>query len=127
MGEPIMARTKVALAAALMLGTAPAAFATTFTGTLYYTYFTGPPNNVASVTYSYDDSTHVFGVGPVTSIASLSGADGIIFDAHGNLLVGGQGANQVFQLTTSGTPISSASSITNSFHLTLDPSGTKVY
>jgi len=123
---PDMSPKKFALAAGLLLGWAPFAHATVFTGTLYYTYSSGG-ENVDSVTYNYDDSTHSFGVGPINGIAALPGADGIIFDAHGNLLVGGQSSNKVFQITPTGVPVSNASSNTSSFHLTLDPSGNKVY
>ena len=116
-----------ALASALLLGSGATAFAATFTGNLFYTYFSGPPNNVDSVTYSYDDVTHSFSLGSINHIASLAGADGIIFDAHGNLLVGGQGANTVYQITTGGVPLSTGSLSTNSYHLALDPGGGKVY
>src|SRR5215472_11873639 len=122
-----MPAKKLALVSALLLGCSAPAFATTFNGNLFYTYFTGPPNNVASVTYSYDDVTHNFSLGSINNIASLAGADGIIFDAHGNLLVGGQAANTVYQITAGGAPVSTGSLSTNSYHLALDPSGGKVY
>lgn len=61
-----------------------------FSGTLYYTTFAGAPN-VWNVNYSYDDSTHAFSLGSHNSVATLGGADGIIFGTNGNLLVGGQG------------------------------------
>jgi hypothetical protein len=37
-------------------------------------------------------------LGPINPIAALAGADGIIFDANDNLLIGGQGAHQVYQI-----------------------------
>jgi len=60
-------------------------------------------------------------------LPSIGGADGIIFDANGNLLVGSQGAS-VFQYTGTGAPITAKNSgVSASYHLTLDPNGDKVY
>ena len=117
---------RLAFGAALAMAASPSAFAATWTGTLYYTYSSGG-TNVDSVTYSYNDVTNAFSVGSITPIAALGGADGIIFDAHGNLLVGGQTSNKVYQLTTGGAPLSTGTLSTNSYHLALDPSGSKVY
>ena len=72
--------------------------------------------NVDSVTYSYNDVTHSFSSRPINPIAALAGADGIIFDANGNLLIGGQGAHQVYQITTGGALVNPAPSNRSSFH-----------
>ena len=102
-----------------------------FNGTLFYTNFTGGPN-VNKVTYSYDQTTQALTLGSPTNIASTPGADGIIFDPAGNLLVGGQGTGQVFEVNPStgaftGVTPGTTGQDQNSFHLALDPSGTKFY
>lgn len=118
---------KVAIAGtAIALLGAAAAHADTFTGDLYYTNSNGGPN-VNKITYNYDDSTNTFSLSGQTNIAYANGADGIIFDANGNLLVGGQGANQVHEYTTSGTLVANGNINTNSYHLALDPTGNYVY
>jgi hypothetical protein len=115
------------LALALSVMGASSAFADTFTGTLYYTTFNGG-QNVNKVDYTYDSLTQSFGLAPAVNVASLSGADGIVFDSHGNLLVGGQGTGFVYQVNpTTGSVISQGATGAASFHLTLDPSGNKVY
>src|SRR6185437_5349140 len=103
-GEPRMLR-KAAITLSLLVGVTPAAFATTWQGTLYYTNFIGS-NNVNSVDYTYDDTAHSFSLSAPNPITTAGGADGIIFDAHGNLLVGGQNSGFVYQYTTSGTLLS---------------------
>ena len=126
---------KMFLASAAVLGlavaSAPSANATVWGGTLYYTYFSGTPN-VSKVTYSYNDVTQSFSLGSATAIGTANGADGIIFAPNGNLLIGGQGAGHVTEMTTGGTivnaaPPGSTGQNQSSYHLTLDPSGTKVY
>jgi len=98
-----------------------------FTGTLYYTTFAGG-TNVWDVQYSYNDATHAFSLTNNQGLAALAGADGIIFDAGGNLLVGGQGSNNVFQGTGAGGPWYSATpGDGNSYHLALSPDGKTVY
>jgi len=103
-----------------------------FTGDLFYTYY-GQTPNVAKVTYSYNDVTHTFGVSAPTNIATTGGADGIIFGPDGNLLIGGQGSGFVYRVNpTTGAIIDqfhpgSAGSDQSSYHLALDPTGTKVY
>jgi len=109
--------------AVLGAGTARAA---SFSGIVYYTNFNGGVN-VNKIPYSYDDTTHTFSLGVTTGIASANGADGIIFDSKGNLLVGGQGANEVHQYTTGGVLLGDGTIPTNSYHLALDPSGNYVY
>ena len=82
-----MSKKLPALACLLVLGIASQARATTWTGNLFYTYSNGG-QNVDSVTYSYNDVSHSFTTGAINGIASLGGADGIIFDSNGHLLVG---------------------------------------
>jgi hypothetical protein len=114
-------------AAIVTLIAAPAS-ATTFTGDLFYTTFNGG-ENVWKLSYSYNDATHSFTASPGSGIAATNGADGIIFGPDGNLLVGGQGSGNVNVVNpTTGAIINVYSSGgPASYHLTLDPSGTKVY
>ena len=85
-----------------------------------------------SIPYSYDQTTQSLTLGSSTNVASLPGADGIIFTPNGNLLVGGQGSGQVYEIKTNGTFVASAAPGSpgqdqSSYHLALDPSGTKFY
>ena len=88
----------------------------TFTGTLYYTTFAGG-TNVHSVNYSYDGTSIVYSSN--VGIASVVGADGILFAPDGNLLVAGQGANHITEVTTAGTPLGTVAAGTGSFHMAL--------
>jgi hypothetical protein len=131
---------KATVSALALIGAATAAgingaSATVFTGDLYYTLFTGGAN-VWKVGYSYNDATTTFTIGTASNIASTNGADGIIFAPNGNLLIGGQGSGNVYEINkTTGALIATQSIIqggdgpsgTQSYHLALDPSGTKVY
>jgi hypothetical protein len=93
-------------------------------GTIFYTNFAGAPN-VGSVDYSYDDSTHAFALTGQKNVASVNGADGIIFAANGNILVGGQGNPVVHEITTGGALVTDHSTNGSaSFHLALGPDGT---
>lgn len=117
-------------AAALLTGGiwVTAAEASTFTGTLYYTYNSGPPNNVAKVDYSYNDTTHTASLSAPAAVGSAAGADGIIFAPNGNLLIGGQGTGNVYEMNPgTGAIVNSQNTGTPSFHLTLNPAGTQVY
>ncbi|MBS0260887.1 MAG: PEP-CTERM sorting domain-containing protein [Planctomycetes bacterium] len=103
------------------------ASASVFTGTLYYTHYTGG-QNVWSVDYSYNDATHSVSLTNNQNLASVNGADGIIFAPNGNLLVGGQTNPNVHELTKTGTFVTDHS--TNgeqSYHLALSPDGKTVY
>jgi hypothetical protein len=104
---------------------------TVFNGTLYYTNFTGGAN-VNKVTYSYDQTTQSLTLGSATNIASTPGADGIIFDPAGNLLIGGQNTGHVYEVnpttgTFTGVAPGSSGQSQDSYHLALDPTGTKFY
>jgi hypothetical protein len=118
-------------AAVAALAVASSADATVWNGTLFYTYFSGSPN-VAKVSYSYNDVTQSFSLGSPTSITTTEGADGIIFAPNGNLLVGGQTAGHVSEITQGGafvgaSPPGSPGADQSNYHLTLDPSGKKFY
>jgi hypothetical protein len=122
-----MRTTTITSVAALLSGILLPNFgaqATNFTGTAYYTDYGN--GTVHSVTYSYDNVAKVFGVGVPNLVASLPGADGIVFAPNGNILVGGQGA-AVYNVTPSSGSFNSASAANASFHLTLAPDGKSVY
>ncbi len=118
--------------AALAVASSQSANATIWNGTLYYTYYAQTPN-VAKVTYSYNDTTHSFSLGSQTYIATTPGADGIVFAPNGNLLIGGQTSGGVYEVNPGNGAIlgsaqpGSPGGNQNSYHLTLDPSGTKLY
>jgi len=101
--------------------------ATTFTGTVYYTYFTGG-QNVWRVGYSYNDATNAFALNTPQNVATTNGADGIIFAPNGNLLVGGQGSGNVYEVNpATGAVVHTQNTGTASYHLTLAPNGSSVY
>lgn len=114
------------LTAALLAcaGLAGSAYAESVSGTLYYTLFSGG-QNVNSVDYSYDGTN--FTLNNQHAIASTPGADGIIFAPNGDLLVGGQGTNAIYQVTPGGSLAATGALPESSFHLALDPSGNFVY
>ncbi len=118
------------LLAALAVSTALAgtAQATVFTGDLYYTYYQGHGGqNVWKVSFSYDDATFSAGLGNATNIASTNGADGIIFAPNGNLLIGGQGSGNVYEVTAAGAVVNTQNTGAPSYHLTLNPNNNAVY
>src|SRR5690242_8391445 len=124
-----MQTTKISTSiAALLLGATflcNGAQATVFNGTAYYTDFTN--GGVNTFNYSYDNVSHTFTTSGLTHVITLPGADGIIFAPNGNLLVGGQGANQVFNVDKAAATFTSALAGTPSFHLALAPNGLSVY
>ncbi|MGH9518868.1 MAG: PEP-CTERM sorting domain-containing protein [Terriglobales bacterium] len=122
-----LSRAAICLAAFGVLGSSMAFADTLFNGVLFYTNFQGSGDNVNKVSYSYDQNTMTLTMGAHVGIAATPGADGIIFDPAGNLLVGGQGNNQVYQVNPNNGTFTAASLPTNSYHLALDPSGTKFY
>jgi len=107
--------------------TAGSALASDATGDLYYTKYTGG-QNIWKVSFNYDDAGGTATLGTPVNLASAPGADGIIFAPNGNLLVGGQGARRVFEYTPGGTLVGSGTSGGfDSYHLAMDPSGSKVW
>jgi uncharacterized repeat protein (TIGR01451 family) len=99
--------------------------ATTVTGNLFYTRFCTTPN-VKRATFTYDTTAHTFSLGGLTNIATTNGADGLLFAPNGNLLVGGQGP-RIHEVNPNGGVIGTQSTPDAVFHLSLDPSGTRVY
>ncbi|MBX3669156.1 MAG: PEP-CTERM sorting domain-containing protein [Rhodocyclaceae bacterium] len=120
-----LARSAVAIA--LGFAVAGPASATVFSGTVYYTLYSGG-QNVWRIGYTYNDATQSFGLGSPTNITSTNGADGIIFAPNGNLLIGGQGSGNVYEVNpASGALVHLQHTSTDSYHLALDPSGNAVY
>lgn len=125
---------RVAFAVAILVVSSLATVnaAPTFSGTLYYTNFTGGGDNVNKIAYSYDQGTQTLTLGSAIGITHTPGADGIIFAPNGDLLIGGQTSGSVFDVNpTTGTFTSvapgSPGANQDSYHLALDPSGTKFY
>src|SRR5437870_9222627 len=87
------------IALAVLLGMTSAAKADIFQGTLYYTHYTGGGPNVLSVAFTYNDGTKTVAYGPQTGLATLNGADGIMFAPNGNLLVTSNTTNAVYRLS----------------------------
>jgi len=105
-----------------------AAADTMFSGTLYYTNFCCGVDNVNKVQYTYDQTTQTFNMGTHVAIASTPGADGIIFAPNGDLLIGGQNTNHIYEVNPgTGTITFNTALQDQSYHLALDPGGTKVY
>ena len=97
------------------------------TGDLFYTLFSGG-QNVNKIQYNYNETTQVFSLGGPVNVASTNGADGIIFAPNGNLLVGGQTSGNVYEVNpTGGAVLNTVNTGAPSYHLSLDPTGTKVY
>ena len=121
------ARVASILAASVLMLVGGQVSAAVFTGTVYYTYFTGG-QNVWRVGYTYNDVTQTFTLNTPQNIASTNGADGIIFAPNGNLLIGGQGSGNVYEVNpATGAIVNTQNTGTPSFHLTLDPGGNAVY
>ncbi len=118
----------VAVLAGLLL-TAGTGRADLFTGTLYYTNYAGGGDNVNKVGFSYNDQTHALSFGPQTGVASVFGADGIMFAPNGNLIVTSNATNAVYRIDAGSGSVLQTVFTTNpvDFHMALDPSGTKFY
>ncbi len=94
-------------------------------GDLLFTTFAGG-QNVNKVHFTYDGTT-TFTLGAISNIASTPGADGLIFAPNGNLLVGGQGNTVHMVNPGTATFVTRNAWGTSSFHLALDPSGTRAW
>lgn len=110
---------------------ATGASATVFTGNLFYTKYSGTPN-VWTVPYSYDDAIGgnaglTLSESAATVIGTTNGADGIVFAPNGNLLIGGQTSNNIYEITTAGAPVGTTFVQQPTYHLTVDPNLTTVY
>lgn len=127
----MLARRGVALGACLALFLLSPAAAQTdapapaeVSGELFYTTYSPPA--VKKVAFTYDASG--FRVGKRVLIANLPGADGIVFAPNGNLIVGGGPTGMVFQVDPdSGAVQSVRSGAPAAYHVSVDPSGARVW
>jgi len=87
-------------------------------GNLFYTTFAGA-NRVFEVSFNFTGAAFTLGAStPLTGIPPLKGADGLIFAPDGNLLVGEQ-SNNLAEITTAGTLVTTVKPGSPSFALTL--------
>lgn len=101
---------------ALLCLQVPAAMADTANGNLFFTVFSGAPN-VWNVTYNFNGST--FTLGTPTAIATTIGADGLLLAPDGNLIIAGQGTDQLHEITTTGTAVNTVFAGTGAYHMAL--------
>ena len=99
----------------------------TLTKTITYTRFLGPPNNLMQARFTYDAGAGTTALSNYVSIASLPGADGVLFAPDGDVIVGGQGnaVHKVVLSSGSFTTVNVGGVL--SFHVMLDPNGTTVW
>jgi hypothetical protein len=124
---PVLAVLPTVLPSAL-----PAAAQTTSTvasgaavsGELFYTTY--QPPQVKKLTFAYDASG--FRIESRSLVATLPGADGIVFAPNGKLIVGGGATGLVFQVDPDSGAVQQVRSGTSSaFHVSVDPSGDHVW
>jgi hypothetical protein len=97
---------------------------TAVSGELFYTVF--EPAAVKKVSFTYDSSG--FRIGRRILVASLPGADGIVFSPDGKLIVGGGATGMVFEVDPdSGEFQQVRSGAPSAYHVALDPSGTRIW
>ncbi|HKD37866.1 MAG TPA: hypothetical protein VKB78_13735, partial [Pirellulales bacterium] len=81
--------------------------------------------------FTYDDQTHNLVYATQHDIASLIGADGIMFAPNGNLLVTSNSSDVVYRLDAStGKTLQTVSTGTaglSDYHMALDPGRTQFY
>lgn len=110
-----------AAGATLALWTPRPSAADPVAGELYYTRFSGAPN-LKKVNFRFDGETLRFE--SRSALATLEGADGLIFAPDGDLIVGGQGDRvHKVKVDGSGAHVTHDVGGHESFHLALDPRG----
>jgi hypothetical protein len=124
-------RLSAALAVLTTLATATTSQASIFQGNLYFTHFTGGGPNVLSVSFTYNSTTQALSYGSQNGLATVNGADGIMFAPNGNLLVTSNNAASVYRIDASNGMLKQTVNTGNpsfsDFHMALDPSGTQFY
>ena len=135
-GEGRMNRKLLGMVSALvaglsLMGAAPAVYAHSTDGELFYTTFFGDADRVFRRTYAFDGgATLTYGVeSAVSSIGKgLGGADGIVFDATDTsfLLFGGQDRHVHRVKISDGSVTPSGLTTGSDFHLVIDPAGSHV-
>jgi hypothetical protein len=102
----------------------PTAKADSASGKIFFTTFSGG-EDVWTATYSFNGTS--FTLGSPTGVAATAGADGLLFAPDGNLIIAGQGTDQLHEITTGGVAVSTVSAGTGAYHLGLSGSGTTLY
>jgi WD40 repeat protein len=92
-------------------------------GDLYFTRYSGTPN-VMKVHFDYSNGK--FTLDKPKAVATLNGVDGAVFAPDGDLLVGGQG-NTVHKVHIADGKSRDVRANAGAFHLSMDPSGKKVW
>jgi WD40 repeat protein len=92
-------------------------------GDLYFTRFSGEPN-LMKVHFSYDGGK--FSLDKPKPVTTLRGVDGVVFSPDGDLLVGGQG-NVMHKVNVSSGKSQDVTANASAYHLSMDPSGKKVW
>ncbi len=137
MNRKLLGMISALVAGLSLVGAAPAVFADSTTGDIFYTTFSGT-DRVFKRSYSYDGALTLT-YGPQITISSttdgLGGADGLIFDPTNTnfLIVGGQ--NNDFYRVDANTPHvavldsgdASVGVSANIFHVVADSSGTAAW
>jgi hypothetical protein len=115
----------VALLALASCGTCggPACGGRLSSGDLYFTRYAGTPN-LMKVRFDYSDGKLT--LDKPKSVATLQGVDGLVFAPDGDLLVGGQG-NSVHKVHVSDGKFKDVQANASAYHLSMDPSGKKVW
>lgn len=92
-------------------------------GDLYFTRYSGTPN-LEKVHFDYNNGK--FSLAKPAAVATLHGVDGVLFAPDGDLLVGGQGdvVHKVHIANGKSVDVRAGAS---AYHLSLDPSGKKVW
>lgn len=93
-------------------------------GEVHYTRFAGTPN-VRKVSYSYSGNED-FTTKIIETIATVNGADGIVFTPDGDVIIGGGSLVHRIDLETGEVESRKAVGLA-SYHLALDPSGNRVW
>lgn len=114
------------LCGALLLALAPLVPAQVLVKNLTYTRFAGTPN-VRQVVFTYDATLGTTSFGAPTTVTTTPGADGVLFAPDGQIIVGGQ-ADAVYRINPgTGAFTTATTGGAQSFHVMLDPLGTKVW
>ncbi|MGE3174910.1 MAG: hypothetical protein AB7O97_19945 [Planctomycetota bacterium] len=118
--------TGASAGALFLLLSGPEVAAQTLVKTLTYTRWAESPN-VKQCVLTYNAGAGTLAIVSTSTITHTLGADGILFAPDGDLIVGGQGdrTHKVQVSTGSFTTVNAGGA--QSYHVMLDPSGTKVW
>jgi hypothetical protein len=105
---------------------AAAATGQTLNKLITYTRYAGPPNNVKQALFTYNIGLGTTSFATPTTVTTVPGADGVLFATDGDLIIGGQG-NATHKVVVSNGSFATVTPGVQSFHVMLDPSGSKVW